>query len=103
MFIICFAVVLITCFCLFSHGSNESIWLFVKELTNSKAKEYKLKTVKNNSLVLEVPTDDFTIVSCSNRCFVVEDQKSKIQHRFLPPLTCYSSIHNKSVWYLGAQ
>lgn len=80
-----------------NHGSNESIWLFVKELTNSKAKEYKLKTVKNNSLVLEVPTDEFTIVSCSNRCFVVEDQKSKIQHRFLPPLTCYSSIHNKSI------
>ncbi|XP_017494122.1 PREDICTED: proteasomal ATPase-associated factor 1-like [Rhagoletis zephyria] len=46
-----------------NHGSNESIWLFVKELTNSKAKEYKLKTVKNNSLVLEVPTDEFTIIN----------------------------------------
>lgn len=72
-----------------------------KESTDAKGKEYKLRTANNKSLVLEDPTSDFEIVNCTKqyRCFVVEDKSSKIQYRFLPPLTSYSSIHNKSVRY----
>ena len=94
---------------------DETFWLSKKTFGEPKATYYDLK-LKNNSVEVTTPTDDFKIVSYNHvselfffvldffyfaffiqQCLIIQDEKSKVINRFMSTIKTFNSVHLKPV------